>query len=212
MKNMTRFEEDVVECYYNLKEYLTIKNIQFPAVKKRPGGKGRGEIDLLAVKVGNTGRVKDAVWVEIGVSVSSRFPFISRTRPEGVDEVRKLLKKYFESDAEHKIKKLLKGLTYNRRFVSSDFSPKTKDNLVNRLAELGAGVVSVNEKKNTINIRIRFKNLEKSNIERDIEIVPFSEILLGLRRIFDEEGLKTRDFQDPRLRAIQYLVAELNKT
>ncbi len=209
---MTRFEEDVVECYYNLKEYLTIKNIQFPAVKKRPGGKGRGEIDLLAIKVGNRGRVKDAVWVEIGVSVSSRFPFISRTRPEGVDEVRKLLKKFFESDAEHKIKKLLKGLKYNCRIVSSDFSSKTKDNLVNRLAELGARVVSVSENRDTINIKIRFKNLEKNNIERDIEIVPFSEILLRLRAIFDEEGLMTRDFQDPRLRAIQYLVAALSKT
>lgn len=208
---MTRFEEDVVECYYNLKEYLTIKNIQFPAVKKRPGGKGRGEIDLLAVKVGNRGRARDAVWVEIGVSVSSRFPFISRTRPESVDEVRKLLKKFFESDAEHKIKKLFKDLKYDCRVVSSDFSSKAKDNLVNRLAELGARVVSVSENRDTINIKIRFRNLDKKNIERDIEIVPFSEILRRLGAIFDKEGLMTRDFQDPRLRAIQYLVRASSK-
>ena len=208
---MTRFEEDAVECYYNLKGYLTIKNIQFPAVKKRPGGKGRGEIDLLAVKVGSRGKVRDAVWAEIGVSVSSRFPFISRTRPGSVDEVRKLLKKFFESDAEHKIKILLKDLKYDCRFVSSEFSSKTKDNLENRIAELGARVVSLSENRDTINIKIRFKNLEKNNIERDIEIVPFSEILRRLGAIFDKEGLMTRDFQDPRLRGIQYLVKASSK-
>ena len=47
---MTTFEEDVVEIYYNLNDFFTIKNIPFSAVETRKGGAGRGEIDILAKK------------------------------------------------------------------------------------------------------------------------------------------------------------------
>ena len=47
---MTTFEEDVVDVYYNLNRYFTIKNIPFASIEKKRGGKGRGEIDLIAIK------------------------------------------------------------------------------------------------------------------------------------------------------------------
>ena len=50
---MTTYEEDIIDIYYNLMGYFTIKNIPFSAVEKRAGGKGRGEIDVLAIKIKN---------------------------------------------------------------------------------------------------------------------------------------------------------------
>ncbi len=57
---MTTYEEDVVDIYYNLKNFFTMKNIAFSAIEKRKGGKGRGEMDLLAIKV-NKGRFDEAI-------------------------------------------------------------------------------------------------------------------------------------------------------
>lgn len=79
------------------------------------------------------------------------------------------------------------------------------------MKELKARVVRVDQKNNGIYIKIKFKNLENKNITRDIEIMPFSEILERLRAKFVEENLMEKDFQDPRLRAIQYLVREASK-
>ena len=46
---MTTYEEDLVDVYYNLNNYFTIRNIPFSSIGKNKGGKGRGEIDILAV-------------------------------------------------------------------------------------------------------------------------------------------------------------------
>jgi len=200
---MTTFEEDTVECYYNLKDYFTIKNIPFSATQKRPGGRGRGEIDLLAVEVGNGGRVNDAVHVEVNVSVSSSFPFVSKKKD--VDEVWKLLKKFFISDADAKISKLLKGLEWRCQLISSDFDSKSRERLEKRLKELGAEVrfSSKDISQGLMKTRIQFNNKVK-----EIEIIPFSEILTRLKDIFKRKKLMKKSFQDSRLRAIQHLIKE----
>ncbi|MEM4521373.1 MAG: hypothetical protein QXF23_06600 [Candidatus Bathyarchaeia archaeon] len=98
---MARFEEEIVERYYNVMGYLTIKHVPYSSPIKRAGGKGRGEIDLLAVKLGDKGTVEDRIWCEISVSITSHFPFISE-KPN-VNEVSKLVKKFFSKGAELKV-------------------------------------------------------------------------------------------------------------
>ena len=90
---MARFEEEVVERWYALQGCLTAKNVGYPSPARRPGGKGRGEINLLAVRLGKGGKVEDRVLVEVSVSVTTDFPFISRSKPE-YDDARRILKKF----------------------------------------------------------------------------------------------------------------------
>ena len=201
---MTTFEEDVVECYYNLKGYLTVKNVCFSAVEKRPGGKGRGEIDLLAVLIGKEGKIKDAVHIEVAVSLTSQFPFISR-RNRNYDEVWRLLKKFFMSDADEKIKEYFKSSKWRSQLISSDFdSEKAFSKLSRRLKELGAEHEILTSEADKIEVRVRFNDKEKQ-----IEIRPFSKILSELKEIFQEQNLSEKSFQDPRLRGIQYLAKYL---
>lgn len=202
---MTTFEESVVECYYNLKGYFTIKNIQFSAIEKRRGGKGRGEIDLLAVKIGKNGKVDDAMRVEISVSVSSTFPFISKKRIN-VDEVWRLLKKFFISDADVKIKEYLKDLEWRNQLISSDFDAKTKERLKTRLEELGAKVEALTQSNGSLKLKIRFEDKVK-----EIEIVPFPDIWKKLRQIFKEQKLLKKNFQDQVMRGIQHFVRNLGR-
>ncbi|MDH7508588.1 MAG: hypothetical protein QHH00_04225 [Methanomassiliicoccales archaeon] len=46
---MIRFEEEVAERWYAIRGYLTARNVIYGAPKKSKGGKGRGEIDILAL-------------------------------------------------------------------------------------------------------------------------------------------------------------------
>lgn len=194
---MTTFEEDLMEVYYNLKGYFTIKNIPFSPIKKRAGGKGRGEIDLLAVKI-NTNKMIDAVHIEVGVSVTSSFPFKSNTRPN-LDESGKLIKKFLTNDSEHKIREYLGNSRYRCQFISSKFSSKIEERLKERLTHFGAKVIMIKRSDNKILVRIN-----KSGKGRDIEIIPFQEILKEMASMFKDEKLKDKNFQDSRLRAIQH--------
>ena len=117
---MTTFEEDMVDVYYNLQGYFTMKNIPFSAIEKRIGGEGRGEIDVLAVRIEDE-KIKDLVHVEVGVSVTSPFPFTSTTKPK-TDESLKLLRKFFRNDSEHKIKEIFGNSKFRSVIVSSEFS------------------------------------------------------------------------------------------
>ena len=196
---MTTYEEDVVDVYYNLKGYFTIKNIPFSAIEKRPGGKGRGEIDLLAIKI-EEGKVKDAIHVEISVSITSPFPFKSETKPN-IDESNKLIKKFFLTDADYKIKEYLPSISYREQFITSYFNSKSDDRLKERLKRFGAKVVSFRKEKEKRIITLSYNGKEKT-----IEIIPFPEILRELVDLFKEKDLMTKNFQDSRVRAIQYLV------
>jgi hypothetical protein len=203
---MPRFEEDVVECYYNLKKYFTVKNIQFNAKSKRPGGKGRGEIDLLAVKIGSNQQIEDAKWIEIGVSAHSHFPFRGEGKHEDIDAVKRFLKKFFQSDAEFEIKKFLNGYRFKYQFISSEFNQKTKDKLENRLKKFGAKLIKISGNNNKILIKVKYVNLENKRKVKVIEIIPFSEILNDISGIFHSEDLMKKNFQNNNLRALQYLV------
>ena len=196
---MTRYEEDVVECYYNLKGYFTMKNVTFPAIKKRPGGKGRGEIDLLAISVKNA-KQKEAHWVEISVSASSSFPFWDK-QGGSADESKKIIKKFFTSDAENKIREF--GLTkYDLKIITS----KHTDTMVDRLTR----GLKVHEKARIMDIEEtlmgKLVNINHRGILKTIEIIPFDSILKSLKEIYQKQDLLDKNFEDPRLRSIQYYV------
>ncbi len=196
---MTTFEEDMVDVYYNLRGYFTMKNIPFSAIEKRPGGKGRGEIDILAIRVTDD-KIKDIVHAEVGVSVTSPFPFVSTARP-GIDECNKMLRKFFRNDSEHKIREIFGGSNFRRVIVSSTFSKNAVDKLKKRIVDFGAEIKKVEEKEGEI-----FITIEDSGKTLEIEILPFNKIMKTLKKTFKESGLEMKNFQDPRYRMIQYMV------
>jgi len=196
---MTTYEEDIIDIYYNLMGYFTIKNIPFSAVEKRAGGKGRGEIDVLAIKIKNNKSV-DAVHIEVGVSLTSAFPFTSRSKPE-IDESNKLLKKFFKNDAEHKIRDLIGKTKCRKVTVCGKFDKKSANRLKRRIPAFDGKILNLKEKDNRIFLKLKYK--EKVS---DIEIIPFYIILAEVKRLFKEKGLENKNFQDPRYRAIQYLI------
>jgi len=202
---MTTFEEDVVEVYYNFKGYFTIKNIHFPAIKKRRGGAGRGEIDLLSIKVKDN-KIIDAVRTEISVSITSTFPFKSETY-KFLDESNRLIKKFFRADYSHKIREYIGNTKYRSQLITSRFDKKITEKLRERLKRFGANVLDISEKKEKVIIKLSYGG----KIET-IEIIPFERILNELRDIFKEKNLSKRHFQDPRIRGLQYLINAYNNT
>ena len=198
---MTTYEEDIIDIYYNLNGYFTIKNIPFSAIEKRAGGKGRGEIDVLAIKV-KDGKVIDAVHAEAGVSLTSAFPFTSRSKPE-IDESGKLLKKFFKNDAEHKIKALIGKTKCRNITICGKFDKESVNRLKSNIPAFEGKILNLKEKDNKIILKIKYKNIIK-----EIEIIPFCIILKEVKKLFKEQNLENKHFQDPRYRAIQYLIME----
>ena len=195
---MTTYEEDMVDAYYNLKGYFTMKNIPFSAIEKRPGGKGRGEIDILAIKAEN-GKVKDAIHIEVSVSVASLFPFTTLTEPT-IDGSFKILKKFFRNDSESQIKKIFGNTKFRRILISSEFSHKASDKLKKRISDFGGKVVRIKEKDEKI-----FLTVKDSDKQFEIEIIPFTKVIRSAKKIFKKKNLKKKNFQDPRCRTLQYL-------
>ena len=201
---MTTYEEDILDIYYNLDGYFTIKNIPFSAIEKRAGGKGRGEIDVLAIKT-KDGKVIDAVHIEVGVSLTSPFPFLSRSKPD-IDESAKILKKFFKNDAEHKIRNLIGNTEYRAVTVCGRFDKASVNRLKTRIPDFGGEVLDLKEMENRIFLKIKYKERIK-----EVEIVPFYVILNGVKKLFKEQGLENKNFQDPRYRGIQYLINSSSK-
>ncbi|MFC1505457.1 hypothetical protein ACFLQ6_00135 [Thermoproteota archaeon] len=202
---MTTFEEELVDAYYNLKGYFTARNLSYSASKKRRGGKGRGEIDLLAVKVNNR-IVEDAIHVEVGVSIKSAFPFINRSK-KNVDEPSKLIKKFFISDSPYLVRQYIGKTPYRLQQISSRFDGKSAQKLHERLKELGGKNIRIIQNGDVINLKMRYEGKEKF-----IEIVTFQKILEDLIEIFTKKDLLKKHFQDNRLRGIQYLVKGINNS
>lgn len=198
---MTTYEEDVVDIYYTLNRYFTIKNISFPPTEKRPGGKGRGEIDLLAIKVGDDNRIEDAVHVEVSVSVTDSFPF-----PKEATR-RLIVYKFFETDCEPAIGEYLKNTNYRLQVITSDFDKKIREKLLKIFGGFGIKDVEIEQINDKINIAINYKNKRKT-----IEIIPFSKILKDVISLFDEQDLLEKNFQDIRMRGLQYLVKTSKKS
>lgn len=196
---MTTYEEDIVDICYNLKGYFTIMNIPFSAVEKRDGGKGRGEIDVLAIRI-HDNQVKEAIHIEVSVSVSSKFPSKSKTQPK-TDETGKLIKKFFTNDSGHKIREIIGDTEYKRVLISSEFDSKSLDRIKERMPDFGGEILRISDKDGRINLRLKYK--DKS---LDIEIIPFSQVLSETKELFIKKGLAKANFQDGRYRAIQYLI------
>ena len=186
-----------MDCYYNLIGYFTIKNIQFSAIERRPGGKGRGEIDLLAVKLRGDDK-PECLWIEVSVSVSDKFPFSSSSKD--TDTSGSIIKKFFESDARHKIRRY--GLRYPKYiFISSDFKKNVEEKFGKRLEHWDAKLIKSKTTEDGF-----IAHIEYNGVKRRIQIIRFSEILCHLKAVFERDDLTTKNFQDPRLRSIQYLV------
>jgi len=202
---MTTYEEDIVEVYYNLKGYFTRKNIAFSATVKRPGGRGRGEIDLLAIKPDKNGRIEDAIRVEVSVSAKSFFPFTDKNG--SADEIKRLLKKFFLCDVNKKLKELLGNFKSIRNImVSSDFNNKTIEKIERRLKEEKVKSFNIKDLNESIELDIcHGSKKDKFEYRRlKITIIPFSKIIEELKEKFRDD-LMDKSFQDPRLRGLQHL-------
>ncbi|MET1124580.1 MAG: hypothetical protein ABWW66_04875 [Archaeoglobaceae archaeon] len=210
---MTTFEEEVLERYFNLKGYFTIKNIVYSSPARRRGGKGRGEIDLVAVKLEN-GRVKEAKRVEVGVSISGCFPFIDKSGK--ADEIRRMIKKFFSKGAEKKLQEL--GIVECENwFITSKFCHNVIEKIEGRLNEfnlsneLRVKLLDIKMENGSVIVKIEYQP-EDSEIEidgvRTIKIMEFEKILDELRDILKKGGLSKKYFPDIIMRAIQHMFAK----
>jgi len=208
-----RFEEDIVERWYILNGYLTARNIMYTSPRKKPGGKGRGEIDLLAVKLEN-GTIKDSVWCEVSVSVSAKFPFISRKR-ENIDDIKRLIiKKFFSKGAEDKVTEYLGGKNYRLELITSCFKENVTEILKDNLPRFNARLIratrcNVNSSPECLEIEVEY-NPSDPEIEvggrKVIRIIPFQLVLNNLISMFkNREDFMKKNFTDPTMRAIQWL-------
>ena len=209
------YEEKLVESYFITKGYLTAKNIIFssPAVKK--GGKGGGEIDVLAVKL-SSGEIKEAIRCEVAYSTVATFPYIARgVKKQAQDETRRMIKKFFSIGAAHKINEygIINPLNL---YISSDFHPKVEEKLSNRLKEIGEHLININFDKVNRTIILELdhtpsdKKIELGGKKR-IQIREFKSILRDLVQMMKVKGLATKHHLDEVLRGIQHII-KLEKT
>jgi DNA-binding protein YbaB len=191
---MATFEEDVVKAYYNLNNYFTIESVPFRAKEKRTGGKGRGEIDLIAIKINKDNeRLEEAIHVEVTASIDAKFPFVSKKG--GADEVYKLLKKFFKSDADNKLAEYYSG-KYKYQFITSPFAKEVSDKLKKRLKDFKAKIIDYKMNDKAILITIKYNGKIKQ-----IEIIPFTVIL---KRFVDLIQERKEYFSKITIRAMQW--------
>jgi len=191
---MITFEEQIVKSYYNLKNYFTIENIPFSARKKSKGGKGRGEIDLIAVKLDkNSGIIKDIIHIEITASIVEKFPFVSKYK--GSDEIYKLLKKFFINNSDEKLKEFYLG-KWRYQFVTSRFRKNIEILLRKRLKYWGAKITYLKEINGELFTRIEYDSKCK-----EIEITPFTKILGEFKEKMKD---KTEHYLSTSIRAMQW--------
>jgi hypothetical protein len=196
---MATFEEQIVKSYYNLKNYFTLENIPFSAAEKRKGGKGRGEIDLIAIKIGrNNGKVEEAIHVEVSASIKSKFPF--KSEKQSYDEVHKLLKKFFISDVDDKLKEFYAG-NYKFQFITSIFNDDIENRLKDRLKHWGADVQSIKREKQKEGESL-LVNLRYNGKLKEIKITPFTDVLKELVTLTKN---RTEYFSISTVRAMQWL-------
>jgi hypothetical protein len=191
---MATFEEDVVKAYYNLNNYFTIENVPFRAKEKRAGGKGKGEIDLIAIKINkDNGRLEEAIHVEVTASIDAKFPFISKKG--GADEVYKLLKKFFINDVDRKLAEYYSG-KYKYQFITSPFAKDISDKLKKRLKDFKAKIIDYKMNDEAILLTIKYNGKIKQ-----IEIIPFTVIL---KRFLDLIQDRKEYFSKITIRAMQW--------
>lgn len=195
---MSTFEEQVVKSYYNLKGYFTIENIPFRASKKTKGGKGRGEIDLIAIKINkNNGRVEEAIHVEVSASITEGFPFKSNEQKS--DDVEKIINKFFTSGVDNKLKEFYDG-NYEYHFITGFFKKDVKSKLEEILKykckhhNCKSKILDNNEE--SISVEISYNGKTKKII------IPFVVIIDELLKMMKN---RTEHFLVPTLRAFQWI-------
>jgi hypothetical protein len=196
---MATYEEELVKAYYNLENYFTIENIPFKSKEKKKGGKGRGEIDLLGIKIDkDSGRVEDAICVEVSTSITDKFPFQKDVNTCGVN---KILKKFFESDIDEKLKDYYSPDKFNFIFVTSSFKKNVYEELEERLKSKVEEFEILNKEERSSEldpISVRIKHNGKNKI---VNIIPITWFIEELKKIMKE---KTDYFPTHVLRAIQW--------
>jgi len=139
--------------------------------------------------------------------MTNKFPFITEKQPH-VDEVHRLVKKFFSRGAHEKAIKYFGSLEYRSQLVVGGLAGNWRERIEKRLpnnaklinaqcTELGADVEIEYTPEDTC--------IEISEMKR-IEIVCLNKILKNLREIFKRNGLMERDFTNPIMRAIQHLL------
>ncbi len=210
---MTTYEEEVAEVYFNLQNYFTMKNIPFPAIIKRPGGKGRGEIDILAIKFENR-TLTDAIYAEVTVSVTGFFPFKGHKNHKGPDDYLKLIKKFWTNDAEYKIYQILGNQVFRRMFIVGSMGDLTRLNIalqerINYWNQNGAGT-GILQSIHEINLGYKI-NLDYNGVVKEVLLISIYTILDEICALFQQKGLEYQNFEDPRLRGLQYLTKLCDK-
>lgn len=198
---MTTFEEDLVDVYYNLNNYFTIKNIPFSSPKKQKGGKGRGEIDILAVLI-KDGKFMNCIHIEVSVSVTTPFPY--NDTPDYIT------KKFFSDGAEKKIKDIVGNIEYSSILITSDFRKNAKELLRKSLSEKNVKIISI-ASTGTINYGTIILEVEYKNKTKKILIQTFTHIFFQLLKKFQEKRYMQKNFQDSRLRSIQHQLILMEK-
>jgi len=200
---MPKLEEDVVEAYFKLNNYLTSKNITFPAIRKRKGGKGRGEIDILAIKIKGA-RVKEAIRAEVSAGMAGTFPFRAKGEYKHADAINKMLKKFFKGDADYKIKDFFGKRKYKSLMITNKFNKNTEENLKKSLGRKLIGKIKI--KNGRLIFKIKYKKV------KEIEVIPFDHILNEIENTFKrDKKMITMNFQDQTLHWLQYLFKERQK-
>lgn len=200
---MTTFEEDVIECYYNSLGYLTLKNHTFNAFKTRDGGKGRGEIDLLAVKLNKYSKVFDVVVHEIKFSITNPYPW--------GDPADQLINKFILQDIEEAIIEIVgKKCDYQLYFNVGIFNKNTRKNLLKKLNDTIPGDFNFHDLNNRnkpyekYKIVLRAQNNEGINKEVEIIIIEFQEMLKFILKYFKETEMYKRAYTDARFRSLAH--------
>ncbi len=201
---MTTFEEEIVDVYYNLNGYFTMKNIPFSTIEKRKGGKGRGEIDILAIKIKDD-KVIDCIHIEVSVSITSLFPFTTKGNSVS-DESGKIIKKFFSNDSDEKIKELIGNTPCQYYYFCSDFHKNVREKLKARIPYFGGEILDLVYNKKMILLKVKYKDKIKL-----IQIWPFTTTFFNLLKLFQQKGLILKHFQDSRLRSIQHFLHIMKK-
>ena len=114
-----------------MQKYFTLENVPFSAAKNMPGGKGRGELDIIALKIDNKkGCISDLIHIEVSTSITAKFPFKGNKYS---DESKKLLKKFFDNNSDNALKKYFDGQKWRYVLICSDFRKNIEEYLPERL-------------------------------------------------------------------------------
>jgi hypothetical protein len=196
---MATFEEELVKAYYNLEKYFTIENIPFKPKEKKKGGKGKGEIDLLGIKIDkDSGRVEDAICVEVSTSLVDHFPFSKGDEKSGTG---KILERFFEKDIDEKLKDYCPPEKFNFIFVTSPFKKNVYEELEKRLKPKVEEFEILNREERALELDPISVRIKHNGKKKRVKIIPITWFIKELKNKMKK---KTDYFPSHILRAIQW--------